>query len=68
MSALLLHDPGAAFRTGGSGDVDLGMTIVRIAPASPFEQTVRSSYFAHGHTPRQIAARINDAAPELAYI
>jgi hypothetical protein len=39
-SVLLLHDACAPFRTGGSGDIDLGMTVVRIAPTPPFEQAV----------------------------
>src|SRR5215831_5874675 len=65
---LLLHNARASIRAGGSGDVDLGMTIVRIAPPSSFEQAVRSGNLAHSHPARQITARINHAAPELANV
>src|SRR5262249_17291716 len=65
---LSLHNAQGTIDAGGSGDDDLGVTIVRIAPASSFEQAVRSCNFAQGHTAGQITARINHAAPELAHV
>src|SRR5262249_12789282 len=42
-AALPLHDADTAFTACGGGHIDLSVAIVRIAPASAFEQAVRSS-------------------------
>jgi hypothetical protein len=47
----LLHHADTAIATGGGGHADLGMTIIRIAPAPAFEQTVRSGDLTEGNAP-----------------
>src|SRR6185369_2399565 len=44
----------------------LGMTIVRLTPATAFKETVRGGDLTQDNTAGQIAAWINYAAPELA--
>src|SRR4051812_45167597 len=55
-----------AARTGRR--IDLGVTIVRIAPAAAFEQFVRGSDVSEGTRTGQTAARVNHAASELAHV
>jgi hypothetical protein len=65
---LLLHDTDTAIAAGGGGFADLGVAIIRITPASAFEQTVGSGDLTEGGATGQIAARINHAAPALAHV
>jgi hypothetical protein len=67
-AALALHDADTAFAACCGGHIDLGVTIVRIAPASAFKQAVRGSDLAEGNTSRQIATPVNDAASQLAHV
>jgi hypothetical protein len=64
----LLNDAHTAFVAGGCRYIDLGVAVVRIAPASAFEQTVRSRNAAEGDPTGQIAAPINHTTSQLAYI
>src|SRR5262249_19966240 len=64
---LLPHDADA-IPAGGGSNIDLGVAIVRIAPAPAFEQTVRSSDPTESDATGQIAARIDNAAPALAHV
>jgi hypothetical protein len=67
LGAVLL--PGdAPFAAGAGGCTDLGMTVVRIAPAPAFEETMRSGDLAEDDATGQLAAPINHATPELAYV
>jgi len=67
-AALPLHDTDTAFTACGSNHIDLSVAIVRIAPASAFEQAVRSSDVAEGNTSRQITTPVNHAPPQLAHV
>src|SRR5262249_7199177 len=66
--ALLLPHDADAISAGGGGNIDLGVAIVRIAPAPAFEQTVRSGDPTESDATGQIAARIDHAAPALAHV
>ena len=68
MPFLVLSDVYTALATGGCRNIDLGVAVVRIAPASALEQTVRSRNTAQGDPIGQIAAPVNHATSELAYI
>ena len=63
VAALPLHDAGPALATCGGGHIDLSVAIVRIAPASAFEQSVRGGDLTEGNAPRQITTPVNDASP-----
>ena len=65
MAGLFLHDACAAFTASGGRDVNLGVAIVRIAPAPTFKQTVRCSDAAKGYATGKTAARIDHAASRL---
>jgi hypothetical protein len=52
----------------GSGNPDLRVTVVRIAPASTLEKAVHGGNTAKGDPRRQIASRIDHAAPTLAHV
>jgi hypothetical protein len=64
----LLNDAHTALAASGCRYIDLGVAVVRIAPASAFEQTVRSCNAAEGDPIGQIAAPINYATRQLAHI
>jgi|GEM_PF-863942 hypothetical protein len=68
MPSLVLNDAHTAFAAGGCRYIDLGVTVVRIAPPPAFEQTVRSRNAAQGDPIGQIATSVNHATSELAYI
>jgi hypothetical protein len=51
-----------------SGNPDLRVTVVRIAPASPLEKAVHGGNTTKGDPRRQIAARVDHAAPTLAHV
>ena len=65
-AALLPGD--APFAAGAGGCTDLGVTVVRIAPAPAFEETMRSGDLAEDDATGQLAAPINHATPQLAYV
>src|SRR5262245_11471402 len=65
--ALLPHDANLVVAGRGS-DVDLGVTIVRVAPAPAFEQSMRSGDAAERNACGQIAARLDHATPALAHV
>src|SRR5215475_1284899 len=67
-TALALHDAYTTFAACGGRHINLGVAIVRIAPASAFEQAVRSSDLAEGNTSRQITTPVNNASPQLAHV
>jgi len=52
----------------GSGNPDLRVTVVRIAPASTFEKAMHGGNSTKGDPRRQIAARIDHTAPTLAHV
>ena len=64
----LPHHKKGRIAAGGSCNINLHVTVIRIAPASALEKAVRSSDPAEGDTSRQIAARINHATSKLAYV
>ena len=64
----LLNDAHTALAAGRCRYIDLGVAVVRIAPAPAFEQTVRSGDAAKRKATGQIATLINHATPQLAYI
>lgn len=51
-----------------SGNPDLRVAVVRIAPASTFEKAMHGGNSTKGDPRRQIAARIDHAAPTLAHV
>ena len=51
-----------------SGNPDLRVTVVRIAPASTLEKAVHGGNTTKGDPRRQIAARVDHAAPTLAHV
>ena len=67
-SGAVLLPGDAPFAAGAGGCTDLGVTIVRIAPAPAFEETMRSGDLAEDDATGQLAAPINHATPELAYV
>jgi hypothetical protein len=67
-ATLPLHHADPALATCGGGHIDLSVAIVRIAPASAFEQTVCGGDPTEGKASRQIATRINYASPQLAHV
>ena len=64
----LLPDDADLIRAGSSGYADLRVAVIRIAPPAAFEQAVRSGNPPECGATRQIAFRINHAAPTLAHI
>jgi hypothetical protein len=52
----------------GSGNPDLRVTVVRIAPASTFEKAMHGGNSTKGDPRRQIAVRIDHTAPTLAHV
>lgn len=64
----LPHHKKGRIATGGSCNINLRVTVIRIAPTSALEKAVRSSDPAEGDMTRQIAARINHATSKLAYV
>jgi hypothetical protein len=64
----LAHNLNGWIATGSGGHVYLGMTIVRLTPATAFKETVRGGDLTQDNTAGQIAAWINYAAPELAQV
>src|SRR6185503_16256851 len=56
----------AAGLTAGRRHVNLHVTVIGIAPAPAFEQSVQSGDLTEGSAARQLAARIDHAAPQLA--
>ena len=64
----LPHHTKGRIATGGSCNINLRMTVIRIAPASALEKAVLSGDPAKGDTTRQIAARVNHATSKLAYV
>jgi hypothetical protein len=64
----LAHHKKGRIATGGGCNINLSVTVIRIAPTSALEKAVRSSDPAEGDTTRQIAARINHATSKLAYV
>src|SRR5262245_33918380 len=67
-AVLLLHDADVAIAAGSGRNTDLGVAIVRIAPASALEETVRGRNLAEGGANGQVAARIDDAASALTHV
>jgi hypothetical protein len=65
-AVLLPRDAPLAAGTGGRAD--LGVTIVRIAPASAFEESVRSGDLTNDDATGQVAAPIDHTASELTHI
>src|SRR5262245_35665863 len=64
----LLPDDANLIPAGSGGYTDLRVAVIRIAPAAAFEEAVRSGDPPERDATRQIASRINDAAPTLAYV
>ena len=64
----LPHHKKGRIAAGGSCNVNLRVTVIRIAPASALEKAVLSSDPAECDTTRQIAARVNHSTSKLAYI
>ena len=64
---MALHDT-ETIPARGSGNPDLRVTVVRIAPASTFEKAMHGGNSTKGDPRRQIAARIDHTAPTLAHV
>jgi hypothetical protein len=64
---LALHDT-ETIPARGSGNPDLRVTVVRIAPASTFEKAMHGGNSTKGDPRRQIAVRIDHTAPTLAHV
>ena len=67
-AVLLLYDTGVAITTGRGGDPDLGVAIVRIAPAPALKQAMRSGDLSQRRATGQMTARVNLAASELTHV
>jgi len=57
LNAAALHDSNAAFSAPGGRHIDLGVAVVRIAPAAAFEETVSSSYLPRVTRPGRLQCR-----------
>src|SRR5262245_53423113 len=64
----LLPDDADLVAAGSGGYANLRVAIIRIAPAAAFEEAVRSGNPPERDASRQIATRIDNAAPTLAHI
>jgi hypothetical protein len=63
-----LPDDADLIVAGSGGYANLRVAVIRIAPAAAFEEAVRSGDPSERDATRQIATRIDDAAPTLAHI
>src|SRR5262245_37619939 len=63
-----LPDDADLIRAGSGGYANLRMAVIRIAPAAAFEEAVRSGDPPERDVTRQVAFRINHAAPTLAHV
>ena len=67
-AVLLAHNTVAVITARGGSNIDLGVSIIRITPTPAFEESVRSGDLTQDGATWQMAARINDTAPELTHI
>ena len=63
-----LHDAGSPLAAISRGHPDLGVAVIRMAPAPAFKQAVRGGDRGQCRAPRQIATLIDHSAAKLTHI